>query len=203
MDITESQIARLRGGFRYLNKFMLLMWRLGLGRFMAGPRRGYVMVLVTTGRKSGLRRPVPLNFAEDQGSVFCLAGFGKTTHWLMNILANPHCEVWLPDGRRMLGTGEIVTEEPLRIEMIRRILIRAGFATAVAEPGLDPRLAPEREIAELGERYGHRYEAVQIRLDGAAVGPGGPGDLAWLSFTAIAVAAAGIAWAVVKRLPEP
>lgn len=203
MDITEAQIAKLRSGFRYLNKFMLLMWRLGLGRFMASPQGGYVMVLVTTGRKSGLRRPVPLNFAEEPGSVFCLAGFGKTTHWLMNLLADPRCEVWLPDGRRMLGTGEIVTEEPLRVEMIRRILIRAGFATAIAEPGLDPRLAPEREIAELGERYGHRYEAVQIRLDGAAVGPGGPGDLAWVSFAAISVIAAGAVWMGFRRLAGP
>lgn len=203
MDITEAQIAKLRSGFRYLNKFMLLMWRLGLGRFMASPQGGYVMVLVTTGRKSGLRRPVPLNFAEEPGSVFCLAGFGKTTHWLMNLLADPQCEVWLPDGRRMLGTGEIVTEEALRVEMIRRILIRAGFATKLAEPGLDPLLAPESEIAELGQRYGHRYEVVQIRLDGAAVGPGGPGDLAWVSGVALALVAAGTAWAVSRKRSGP
>ena len=204
MNITEAHVAKLRGGFRQLNRFMLLMWRLGLGRFMVGPRRGYVMVLVTAGRKSGLRRPVPLNFTEEPGSVFCLAGFGKTTHWLMNLLADPHCEVWLPDGRRLLGTGEIVTDEALRIEMIRRILIRAGFAAKLAEPGLDPRLAPEAEIAELGQRYGHRYEVVQIRLDGAAVGPGGPGDLAWVSFTGLALAAAAAAaWALLRKRSGP
>lgn len=203
MNITEDQVTKLRGAFRHLNRFTLLMWRLGMGRFMSGPRRGYVMVLVTTGRKSGLRRPVPLNFAEELGSVFCLAGFGKTTHWLMNLLADPHCEVWLPDGRRLLGTGEIVTEEALRVEMIRRVLIRAGFATRLAEPGLDPRLAPDAEIVDLGQRYGHRYEVVQIQLDGAAIGPGGPGDLTWLSVVTLALAVAGAGWAGWKRLAGP
>lgn len=180
MDVTETQVAKLRVAFRQLNRFMLLMWRLGMGRFMAGPRSGYVMVLVTTGRKSGLRRPVPLNFAEDSGAVYCLAGFGKTTHWLINLLAEPECEVWLPDGRRLRGTGEIVTNESERIELVRRLLIRAGFATKLAEPGLDPLAAPDSEIAALGGRYGHRYEAVRINLDGVATGPGGPGDLAWV-----------------------
>ncbi|MDJ0923097.1 MAG: nitroreductase/quinone reductase family protein [Acidimicrobiia bacterium] len=192
MDITEAQVAQLRGAFRQLNRFMLLMWRLGLGRFMADPRGGYVMVLVTTGRKSGLRRQVPVNFAEEPGSVFCLAGFGRTTHWLMNLLADPVCEVWLPDGRRLLGTGEIITEEARRIELVRRILVRAGFATKLAEPGLDPRRAPDRVIAELGGRYGRRYEVVEIRLDGAATGPGGPGDLAWVLPALGAAALAGV-----------
>ena len=193
MALSESGIANLRRAFRMFNRFMLLLWRLGMGKWMAGPRRGYVMVLVTTGRKTGIRRPVPLNFAEDPGSVFCLAGFGKTTHWLINLLADPQCEVWLPDGQRLSGTAEIVTDEAQRIELVRRILIRAGFATNVAEPGLDPDVASDAEIAALGERYGHRYAAVQIRLSGAATGPGGPGDLAWvLPIAAVATAAAGV-----------
>ena len=33
---------RLRQGFRYLNRFMVLMWRLGLGQFMN--RRGKTQV---------------------------------------------------------------------------------------------------------------------------------------------------------------
>jgi deazaflavin-dependent oxidoreductase (nitroreductase family) len=169
---------------------MLILWRLGMGRLLAGPRRGYIMVLVTTGRKTGRRRPVPLNFAEDPGSVYCLAGFGKTTHWLINLQADPVCEVWLPDGRRLHGTAAAVTDEARRIEIIRRVLVRAGFATTVAEPGLDPLAATDAEIATLGRRYGHRYEVVQIRLDGAAGGPGGPGDLKWVLGLTVAGGAA-------------
>lgn len=195
MTIGAARVAEMRTAFRGLNRFMLFAWRLGLGRLFAGPRRGYFMVLITTGRKSGLRRPVPLNFAEGPGSVFCLAGFGRTTHWLINLLADPKCEIWLPDGRRLLGTAEIVTDESERIELVRRVLVRAGFATSMAEPGLDPHRAAASEIASLGERYGNRYEVVQIRLDGAATGPGGPGDLSWL----IGVSAAGAAGYVLWR----
>ena len=49
----------------------------------------------------------------------------------------------------------------------------------------------------------HRYEAVQIRLDGAAVGPGGPGDLVWLSFAAISAIAAGVVWMGFRRFTDP
>jgi deazaflavin-dependent oxidoreductase (nitroreductase family) len=199
MRVTEAQVSKLRGAFRALNRGMLLLWRLGLGRAMAGPRRGFVMVLVTTGRKTGQRRPVPLNFAEDPGVVYCLAGFGKRTHWLINLLADPHCEVWLPDGRRLTGTAEIVTDESERIELIRRLLIRAGFATKLAEPGVDPHLATEAEIAELGGRYGHRYEAVRVNLDGAITGPGGPGDLRWvLPIAGIGLASIWLLWRRVR-----
>ena len=199
MNVKEAQVAKLRGAFRQLNRFMILMWRLGLGSTMAGPRRGYVMVLVTIGRKTGRRRPVPLNYAEDPGAVYCLAGFGRNTHWLMNLLASPHCEVWLPDGRRLLGTAEIVTAESERIALVRRLLIRAGFAAQLFEPAIDPRTAPDVDIAELGSSYGHRYEAVRIHLDGAAAGPGGPGDLAWVSVVAIASALAAAAYAGSRR----
>lgn len=180
MRITETRVARMRDAFRTLNRFMVLWWRLGLGRTMAGPRRGYVMVLVTTGRKSGQRRLAPLNFAEDPGYIYCLAGFGRRTHWLANLLADPNCEMWLPDGRRLSGSAEVVTDEATRIELIRRLLARAGFATKLAEPGLDPILAPEAEIAQLGSRYGRRYEAVRISTTGSVSGPGGPGDLRWV-----------------------
>jgi deazaflavin-dependent oxidoreductase (nitroreductase family) len=159
---------------------MLLLWRLGLGRYFAGSRSGYILVLGTTGRKSGQRRLVPLNFAEDGNAVYCVAGFGKRTHWLLNLEADPSCELWLPDGRRVGGHAELVTDEATRIEMLRKLLVRAGFATGLAEPGLDPMSDPDDVIAELGERYGQRYEVVAIELEEPITGPGGPGDLRWV-----------------------
>ncbi len=198
MSVREIQVARMRRAFRALNRLMIVMWRLGLGWTMAGPRRGYVMVLITTGRKTGKRRLAPLNFSEETGAIYCIAGFGRRTHWLANLLADPACEVWLPDGRRLSGSAEIVTDEQTRIEFVRRLLIRAGFATKLAEPGLDPYLASETEIAQLGSRYGHRYEVVRILITGSVRGPGGPGDLRWvLPATA---AAATLAYALRRRV---
>jgi hypothetical protein len=183
----------LRRVFRAMNRLVLLMWRLGLGRMMAGARRGYVMVLVTTGRRTRRRRLAPVNFDEEPGFVYCLAGFGRRTHWLINLLGDPACEVWLPDGRRLAGNGEVVVEEPERIALIRRLLVRAGFATRLAEPGVDPRKAPDAVIAELGDRYGGRYEVVRITLEGPVIGPGGPGDLKWIGVTAVLAVVAVVA----------
>jgi deazaflavin-dependent oxidoreductase (nitroreductase family) len=196
MSNPPAQVARLRSAFRILNRFMLLLWRLGLGSTMAGPRRGYVMVLVTTGRKTGKRRPAPLNFAADPGVVYCLAGFGRSTHWLVNLLADPRCEVWLPDGRRLAGTAEIVTEESERIALVRRLLVRAGYAAEIFEPDIDPRTASDDEIAALGRRYGVRYEAVRIQLQGAVGGPGGPGGLRWL--LPVTAGGAAAAWLLLR-----
>ncbi len=180
MNLNESQVSGLRRAFRALNRNMLMMWRLGLGWTMQNRFGGYVMVLITTGRKSGERRLVPLNFTEDSGAIYCLAGFGKRTHWLLNLEADNRCELWLPDGRRLHGKATTITLEERRIEMIRRILVRSGFAVKLAEPGLNPMKAPNEVIAELGSRYGRRYEVVEIELGEPVTGPGGPGDLRWL-----------------------
>jgi deazaflavin-dependent oxidoreductase (nitroreductase family) len=194
MKLKESQ---LRTAFRFLNRHMLLLWRLGLGWQMANPISGYIMVLGTTGRKSGERRLVPLNFAEDGDAVYCLAGFGETTHWLLNLQADPQCEVWLPEGRRLSGRGGLVTAEARRIDLIREVLVRSGFAAKLAESGLDPTAAPDEVIAELGPQPGRRYEIVEIKLGDAVTGPGGPSDLTWV-WPMVGLAGL-VAWLVLRR----
>ncbi len=197
MELKESQEARLRSAFRFLNRNMLLMWRLGLGWQMANSVSGYIMVLATTGRKSGERRLVPLNFAEKGHTVYCLAGFGKTTHWLLNLQADPQCEIWLPDGRRLAGHGRLVTTEFHRIDLIREILVRSGFAAKLAEPGLDPATAVDDVIAGLGPQPSRRYEVVEIKLGATVTGPGGPSDLTWVWPVVGLAAVAG--WLVLRR----
>ena len=93
-------LERLRVGFRIFNRFMVALWRLGLGGWVnAWPSvGGRVMVLVNTGRKSGLPRRTPLNYAVIDGEVHCIAGFGRVSDWHKNLLAHPEVELWLPDG---------------------------------------------------------------------------------------------------------
>jgi hypothetical protein len=190
MELTRAREAQLRSFFRWLNRRMLLMWRLGFGPHFADPTVGYIMVLTTTGSKSGQRRRAPLNFAIEGDTVQCLAGFGNTTHWLLNLQSDPRCEVWLPDGRRMAGRGEMISDEPRRIALVRQILIRSGFAAKLVHPGLDLAEASDEQIASLGLRPDRRYEVVEIRLDADVTGPGGPGDLKWVG---PAVGLAGLA----------
>ena len=68
----------MRFFFKILNTlFMVPMFRLGLGPFFGNPITGYIMVLKVIGRKTGKVRYVPVNYAIRNGSVYCLAGFGR------------------------------------------------------------------------------------------------------------------------------
>ncbi len=102
MTVLDPQTeARLRHGFgHYLNPFMLLMWRLGLGVwFNWWPAvSGRVLVIVHRGRKTGRRRYAPVNYACVEGELYCVAGFGPVTHWYRNVRAHPQVEVWTPEG---------------------------------------------------------------------------------------------------------
>lgn len=93
--------AWLRQAFRFLNVFMILMWRLGFGSMLnAWPSfLGRYLVLVTVGRKSGLPRRTPVNYAVVDGAIYCTAGFGAISDWYRNLRANPNVEIWLPEGR--------------------------------------------------------------------------------------------------------
>lgn len=173
----DQQTAdRLRFSFRAMNRWLMIpMWRLGLRRLLnAWPTvGGRVLVLINTGRKSGLRRRTPLNFAPSHSSVFVLAGFGGRTDWYRNVLANPAVEVWLPDDR-WLAEAVDVSDHPLRLSILRDVLIASGFAAPLA--GVDPRRLSDEELSS--KTAGYKLIELQRRAD--ATGTGGPGDLAWI-----------------------
>jgi deazaflavin-dependent oxidoreductase (nitroreductase family) len=176
--------ALLRQGFKYGNKFMLLMWRLGFQRWgMSNPYLGYIMVLTHTGRKSGLRRRTPVNFAEIDGDLYCVAGFGAVADWYRNLLAHPAVEVWLPDGSWWAGEAEDVTALPdaQRMPLLRQVLINSGFAALLA--GLQPRQMSDAAL----DQATAGYKLVRIRRTAARTGPGGPSDLAWVWIPASAL----------------
>ena len=55
----------LRRAFRLLNRYwMVPLFRLGLGRWIVNPFTGYIMVLITIGRRSGQRRYAPKWWAD-------------------------------------------------------------------------------------------------------------------------------------------
>ncbi|MEW5717100.1 MAG: hypothetical protein AB1817_00590 [Chloroflexota bacterium] len=74
--MTQTQIeARAWRGFSYLNRyFMVPMFRLGFGPWIGAPFGGYIMVLKVIGRKTGKTRYALVNYASENGNVYCLAG---------------------------------------------------------------------------------------------------------------------------------
>ncbi len=170
----ENSQEYLRQGFKLFNRFMLLMWRLGLGPYVNfwPAVVGRIMVLAHTGRKSGLVRRTPVNYAVVNGDIYCVAGFGQTSDWYRNVKANPAVEVWLPDGW-WAGAVEEVVDPNLRTPLIRQVLIASGFASYAA--GLNPnRLSDEALGAATAD-----YCLLRIRRSAARTGRGGPADLAW------------------------
>ncbi|HAJ35386.1 MAG TPA: hypothetical protein DCL15_06795, partial [Chloroflexi bacterium] len=120
----------LRQGFKWLNRYMVLHWRLGLGPIAnRADLAGCIMILVHTGRKSGRLRRTPVNYAIIAGDVYCVAGFGHVADWYQNLLATPNVEVWLPAGW-YAGVAEDVTGLPAdeKATIMRQVLINSGFA---------------------------------------------------------------------------
>ena len=175
MSLDPEMEKRLRYGFRYLNKFMLLMWRLGLGGLLNGwpDVFGRIMVIAHTGWKTGLRRYTPVNYAIVDGELYCMVGFGKVSHWYKNIQANPNVEVWLPGGW-WVGEAEDITHAENRLSLLREVLIGSGVVAPMF--GLHPKTMPDAELADLTAAY----RLIHIKRTAPQTGPDGPGELAWV-----------------------
>lgn len=165
-------VTLLRRGFQVFNRFMLLLWRLDMAWwFTLAPRyTGQVMILHHTGRKSGLARRTPLNYALVNHELYCTAGFGQVTHWYANILANPSVKVWLPDGC-WTGVAEDISENPDALNLLRQVLIGSGFAAFAA--GINPyRMSDEALAAATRD-----YRVIHIRRTAEVAGQA---DLRWV-----------------------
>jgi deazaflavin-dependent oxidoreductase (nitroreductase family) len=129
----------LRKGFRQLNKFMVLMYRTGLGRSLnAWPAvGGRILVIRHTGRTSGLARFTPVNFAMVDGEIYCMAGFGAVSDWHRNLMVQPEAEVWLPDGWYQVHADDVSDAALARTTQTYRLMrLRPGEArTGAGGPG--------------------------------------------------------------------
>lgn len=165
----------LRHGFKYMNRFMLTMWKLGLGNWVNywPEGTGRIMVLTHIGRKTGARRQTPVNYALIEGDIYCTAAFGATSDWYLNLRANPNVEVWLPEGW-WDGQAKDISDHKDRLKILREVLINSGFAARAA--GIDPVAFSDEKLGQATSAY----RLVQIRRTTARTGPGGPGELAWI-----------------------
>ncbi len=90
-----------------LNTRMAANYRRGFG-----PRR-VVLLLTSTGRKSGQPRVTPLQFERVNGEVYIASARGAEADWFKNILENPQVQVQIGD-REFDATAEPLTD-PKRI----------------------------------------------------------------------------------------
>ena len=100
------------------NHVMKTLYAIGLGRLVGR----LVLLLTTTGRKTGLPRVTPLQYEEIDGAIYLGSSRGQKADWFRNILADPHVEVRVK-ARRFRGVAETVTD-PLRIADFLELRLR-------------------------------------------------------------------------------
>jgi hypothetical protein len=179
----KMAIRIIRKVLKILNRFFMVpMFRLGLGAFVGNPITGYIMVMKTTGWRTGKTRYAPANFAIVDGNVYCMAGFGEGTHWYRNLKANPNLELLLP-GRTVAGLAEEIELSAETIPIMRQILKNSGAAGRLA--GLNPTSLSDEEVqAKIKD-----YPLICIRPIGIGSGPADAGGWLWILVFTISIIA--------------
>ncbi len=172
--ITKNE-DKIRDYFRTFNKFMVLMWKLGLADWInLWPSVfGQFIVITHIGRKTGYKRLTPVNYALIDGDIYVTAGFGAVSDWYKNILQNPHVEIWMTEGR-WEGKAEDISDHPQRLVYLRETLIGSGFAARVA--GVNPKKISDEDL----DQFTKDYKLVRLRRTAERTGRDGPGELAWI-----------------------
>ena len=77
--------------FGWIFKIPIIFYRAGLGNLVGG----HILLLTTTGRKSGKLHATPLEFSLEMvsGDLIVCAGWGGKTDWYRNACVNPQVEV--------------------------------------------------------------------------------------------------------------
>lgn len=81
---------------RVLGRFHVRIYRLTRGRFVGRVGKAPILLLTTTGRRSGKPRTAPLLYLRDGEQLAIVASFGgNPTHpvWYLNLTANPKVQV--------------------------------------------------------------------------------------------------------------
>jgi deazaflavin-dependent oxidoreductase (nitroreductase family) len=94
---------------KHIQKLHRVLYAVGLGPVIGR----IILLLTTTGRKTGLKRVTPLQYEEIDGKYFLGAARGLNADWVRNIQADPRVEVRVKRDL-FLGYAEVITD-PTRI----------------------------------------------------------------------------------------
>jgi len=151
-NYSQEQMDSLRKTFHKMNRFMVWMWKIGLGKWInIWPAViGRIMIIKHRGRKSGKEYLTPVNYAIVDGEIYCTAGFGSISDWYRNIQINPDIELWLPEGKRK-AHAEDISNSPNRLSLLRQVLVASGFAAPLF--GVDPKKVDDEQLDAVSKNY--------------------------------------------------
>jgi F420H(2)-dependent quinone reductase len=108
-------------GLRWAGRLNVPLYRLSGGRIGGRVGRAPVLLLTTTGRRSGQKRTAPVVYLADGENVIVIntnAGNARVPAWSLNLKANPEAEV--ERGRRRYPVRARVAEGEERAALWRK-----------------------------------------------------------------------------------
>jgi len=104
-DKFYSRMSQMMGatGLRWVGKLNIPLYRFSGGRIGGKINEAPVLLLTTTGRKSGQARTAPVVYLADGANVVVIgsnAGHNRSPAWSLNLKSNPDAEVEVGRERR-------------------------------------------------------------------------------------------------------
>lgn len=88
-----------------IQKIHRLLYAIGLGPFVGK----LILLLTTTGRKSGMKRVTPLQYELIGSDYYLGAARGLQADWVRNIQSDPHVDIHV-GGKHVKGIAEVITD---------------------------------------------------------------------------------------------
>jgi deazaflavin-dependent oxidoreductase (nitroreductase family) len=129
-------------GLRWTGKLNTPLYRLSGGRIGGKVGKAPILLLTTTGRKSGQKRTAPVVYLRDGERMVVIntnAGNAKVPAWSLNLAADPKAEVEV--GKRKIPVVARVAEGEERADLWRKHNVQyAGFDEYDAELDREPQV---------------------------------------------------------------
>ena len=107
---------------KHIQKLHRVLYAIGLGPIIGK----IILLLTTTGRKTGLKRVTPLQYEEINGKYYLGAARGLKADWVRNIQADPRVEVRVKSSS-FHGQAEVVTDPSRIVDFVEVRLQRHPF----------------------------------------------------------------------------
>lgn len=116
---------------KFVFKLPILQYQLGL----QAPIASQILILTTTGRKSGKKRRTALGYGYDPNlnAYSVMTGWGGKSDWYLNALKNPQVEIWVAKrkfqalAKQVAGEiavekmKELITQNPYTVGMLGKL----------------------------------------------------------------------------------
>jgi deazaflavin-dependent oxidoreductase (nitroreductase family) len=145
--------------FKWLFKIPAFFYRIGLPLF-----GNFILLLTTTGRKSGKARRTPLEYHRETGTgdMVLMAGWGGRTDWRCNLEADPHVQVQA--GRnKFAAIAEPLTEAEVAAWLAEAIRINPRSTRIWSHWAGEPVSADEPDSLLRAARYFPCYRLKPIK----------------------------------------